>query len=406
VSTFAKRLALIVVLAMAVRVVQTLALAPWPPEAFDDQSYYSALSRLIATGEGFVRPGEALGEGLSVPTAERAPVYPAALAAMSAIGLESTDAQRLLGTLTGGAAVLIVGWLGRRLAGPRAGLIAAGIAAVYPTLIAADGALMTESMYGVLAGLSVLTALHALDAPSWRSGALLGAVAGIAALTRGEGLFLFPLLLLPLVLRRERLPAAGVACLAFVLVLTPWTIRNTTTFDRPVLVATEAGETIGGANCRPVYFGGQLGGWEVSCIKLDGRKNEAAELNAAGRQGIRYALDHATRVPLVFAARLARTWSVPPYAFQAPEGRSPMVMKLGVISYFVLLPLAVAGLVLVRRGPQSAWVVCAPVVAVTLVTLAAYRNLRFRHSAEMVIVLAAGIAIDALLRRRKRGAAP
>src|SRR5829696_7104186 len=134
VSTFAKRLALIVAFAMAVRVAQTLAVAPWPPEAFDDQTYYSALSKLIATGEGFVRPGEALGQGLAVPTAERAPAYPVALAGMSKIGLDSTDAQRLLGTLTGGVSVLVVGLLGRRLAGPRAGLVAAALGAVYPTL--------------------------------------------------------------------------------------------------------------------------------------------------------------------------------------------------------------------------------------------------------------------------------
>ena len=45
---------------------------------------------------------------------------------------------------------MIVALLGRRLAGERAGLIAAGIAAIYPTLIAADGALMSETLYGLL----------------------------------------------------------------------------------------------------------------------------------------------------------------------------------------------------------------------------------------------------------------
>ncbi len=73
-----------------------------------------------------MRPGEALGENVSVPTAERPPIYPAVLAALSKLGLGSSDVQRLLGTATGGASVLVVGLIGSRLAGPRAGSIAAG----------------------------------------------------------------------------------------------------------------------------------------------------------------------------------------------------------------------------------------------------------------------------------------
>ncbi len=399
-SAFAKRLALIVVAAMAVRVVQTLAVAPWPPPALDDQGYYSALAELISNGTGFVRPAEALSDGLAVPTAERAPAYPAVLAALNVIGLDSTDVQRLLGTLTGGATVLLVGLIGRRVAGSRAGLIAAGLAAVYPTLIAADGALMTESLYGMLAGGCLLAALYVLDAPSWRRGLLLGGLAGVAALTRGEGLLLFPLLLVPLLRRPEGRRAAGVACLAFVVVLAPWTIRNVSAFDRPVLVATEAGETLGGANCRPVYFGSRIGGWEASCVKLDGRKNEAAELNQAGREGARYAADHPGRVPLVLGARLARTWSIPPYLSATPEGRSATMMKLGAAMYFVLVALAVLGFLYVRRDRRVAWLLLTPPIAVSLVTLIAYGNLRFRHSAELAIVVLAAAGVDALLRRR------
>jgi hypothetical protein len=48
--------------------------------------------------------------------------------------------------------------LGRGLAGDLAGLLAAGLAAVDPALIAADGALMSESLYRLLLAMTLLAA--------------------------------------------------------------------------------------------------------------------------------------------------------------------------------------------------------------------------------------------------------
>ena len=135
------------------------------------------------------------------------------------------------------------------------------------------------------------------------------------------------------------------------MVLAPWTVRNWIVFDRPVLVATEAGETLAAANCAPVYEGERIGSSEIACAELSGVRNEAAELNEAGRKGIRYALDHVDRWPAVALARLARTWSVYP-RFQRPEGRSEWVVKLGLGVFFLLLPLAAYGFVLSGAGAR------------------------------------------------------
>lgn len=393
----------IVTLAVAIRILHTLLVAPWPPLVFNDEAYYSALGNLIANGDGFIRPGEALGEGISVPTAERAPLYPLTLAGLAELGATGPDSQRLLGTISGAGMIVAVGLLGRRLAGPRTGLLAAALAALYPTLIAADGALMTESLYGMLAALALLAAYRLVEAPGPGRAALLGGLVGLAALTRGEGLFLLPLLLVPLVRRPGGLRAAAIVCLTFVVVLTPWFIRNWTTFDRPVLIATEAGETLAGANCEAVYYGSDIGKWEVDCVRLSRPGtapgfNEAAEFNETGRDGIRYALDHLDRVPAVGAVRLARTWGLWE-PFQVPEGRSTAVTRAGVMVYFLLLPLALYGFVLLRRRGVPVWILITPVITVTLTTLAAYGSVRFRHSAELPLVVLAAVALDDLGRR-------
>jgi 4-amino-4-deoxy-L-arabinose transferase-like glycosyltransferase len=393
-------LAAIACAGMAIRVVYTLAVAPWPPSGFGDEIYYSLLANLISSGHGFVDPAVLLSKGQSIPTAHRPPLYPILLSGLAELGGTGSDAQRLVGTITGGGTIVVAGLLGRRLASPRAGLIAAGVAAAYPTLVAADGALMTESLYGLLSGIALIAAYRLSDRPSFGRAAALGAIAGLAALTRGEALLLLPLVLIPVLRRPGGLRAAAAACLVFVIVLTPWTIRNWTTFDRPVLLATEAGETIGGANCESTYYEDKLGAWDVFCVHQPPTGNEAERLNTIGREGRDYALDHPGRVPVVLAARFGRTWSL--YRpFTTPEGRSHAVTVAGVLAFALLLPLAAYGLILLRRRRVSVWILLTPFVTVTVTALLAYGALRFRQSAELPLVVLAGIAIDRLFAARR-----
>jgi 4-amino-4-deoxy-L-arabinose transferase-like glycosyltransferase len=384
---------------VGLRALNTLLVAPWPPGIFNDEAYYSTLARLVANGYGFIRPGEFYGDHLSIPTAERAPLFTMLVAGLYKLGLAGGDG-RLVGLFTGGGTIAALGLLGRRVAGARTGLIAAAIAALYPILIAADGAMMTESTYGLFAAFSMVVAYRLIDSPSWPFALLLGALLGLAALARGEALLLAPLLLFPIVWhhgwRREGLRAAAVTVVAFALVLLPWTVRNWSAFDRPVLIATEGGETLAGANCDPTYYGAAIGTWRFSCARFDGRGNEAEELDKAGHRGLRYARDHAGRVPLVLGARVARTWGLwEPFA--VPEGRRKWVQQVGAVVYFALIPLAVWGLVLLRRRGVPVLILLAPFVTVTLTSLLAYGQIRFRHSAELSLVVLAAVALDRVL---------
>jgi hypothetical protein len=407
-----------VVVGVGLRALQTLLIAPWPPGIFNDEAYYSTLARLVADGEGFVRPAEFYRDHISLPTAERAPLFTAFVAVLYKLGLAGGDG-RLVGLFTGGGTIAALGLLGRRVAGARAGLLAAGIAALYPILIAADGAMMTESTYGVFAAFSMLVAYRLLDEPASAKqparpaahaspmgmALLLGALLGLAALARGEALLLLPLLLIPLLRRPGGLRIAAVTCAMFAVVLVPWTVRNWSAFDRPVLVATEGGETLAGANCEVTYYGERIGTWQYSCARFNGHGNEAKELNDVGHKGVRYARHHAGRVPLVMAARFARTWGLwEPFA--VPEGRRAWVQRLGAGIYFVLIPLAVYGVLLLRRRRFPLLILLAPFITVTLTALLAYGQIRFRHSAELSLVVLAAVALDRLLPSPQRRDVP
>lgn len=389
----------IVAAGVTIRVLYTLLEAPWPPPRLDDQFYFSALPKLLADGAGWVKPLAFFFRDMSIATAEHPPLHSLVLGGLAELGETSPDAQRLTGSAFGAGTIATLGVLGRRLAGERAGLLAAGLAAVYPVLVAADGALMSESLFGLLVALSLLAAYRLVDEPTTGRAIVLGAVVGLAALTRGEALLLLPLILVP-VLRRPAGPrAALVALLAFAVLLAPWTVRTWIVFDQPVVIANSSGSAIGGANCEETYFGDQLGGWRPQCLR-EHPGNEAEAFAAARRDGTRYAREHLDRLPVVLAVRFARVWGLYD-PLQVPEGRSSRAHKLGLIALLALVPLALIGALVLRRRGVGVWILVVPCIVVSATALLTYGNQRFREPADLALVVLAAVALDALWRRRE-----
>ena len=130
-------------------------------EAADRRVLLQLIPHALDQGRGFLLPFGIHGQ--SMATAQHPPFYPLVLAALGELGGTGEEAQRLAGSFFGLGTILTIALLARRLAGERVALVAAAIAAIYPTLIGADGALMSESLYGLLIGLSLLSAYRLLD---------------------------------------------------------------------------------------------------------------------------------------------------------------------------------------------------------------------------------------------------
>src|SRR6476661_5409288 len=135
-GSFRVRLAAIVAGAVVLRLLYVLVLARHVPMAGDSQ-FFNAEANLVADGKGYIEPFVNAAYGTSVPTAAHPPLYPTVLAGLSLIGLHGA-----LGAVLGGVTIVLVALIGRRVGGERVGLAAAAIAALYPLLIAADGAPM------------------------------------------------------------------------------------------------------------------------------------------------------------------------------------------------------------------------------------------------------------------------
>ena len=408
---FALALGAIGLAALAVRVVYTLIADPVVPEV-SDASAYHLLGRNLADGRGYIRPFDLTILDRVRPTAEYPPLFPGLLGVASFLGIGSVDGQRLLTCVVGAGGVALVGLVGRRVGGPTVGLVAAGIAAVHPLLFQNDAVLMAESLFVPLVAAVLLLALRAGEQPTlWRLAAL-GATIGLATLTRGEALLLVPLLALPFVLRRRPLAAALVVAAALAVVL-PWTVRNTVRFGEVVPVSNNVGTALAGANCDETYGGDRIGLWVYDCFGgFDQAAADEAEAAAESRRkGLDFALDNPERWPAVAAARCARTWGLfrpTQLAFVASfEGRSYRWEMLGTRLHWVLLPLAVAGAVVLRRRRDLVWPLLATWGMVSVTTVATYGNQRFRAGAEPAIAVLAAVALVALLGRiRHRPYAP
>ena len=320
-----------------------------------DWHFYHWQANLIAEGRGFIEPFKFLFDHHVSPSAGHPPLYPLALAVVSKLGGTGELSHRALGLILGACTIVLVGLLGRRAGGERLGLLAAGLCAVYPLMIAVDGALMSETLYGPLVAVALLAAWRMLDRPGPWIALATGAAIALAALTRSEALLLLVVLAWPAAWRGGAgWPLrAALSTLACALVLAPWAIRNADRFGAFVPISTNDSTVLAGANCRLTYHGIDLGGWNIECISKRRDDNEADQAAIWRREATDSARDHAGRLPVVGAVRLLRVWDLwqPRRQVMFAEGRQRRVEQAGVAVYFVFLVLGALGAVaLHRRG--------------------------------------------------------
>jgi 4-amino-4-deoxy-L-arabinose transferase-like glycosyltransferase len=334
-------------------------------------------------------------------------------------GGDSVFAQRLAMTMLGITTVFVIGMTGRRLAtalgaarAERIGLVAAGIAAAYPNLWINDSLVMSETLAILLVSLALYVALSHHADPTVGSGALLGALAGLGALTRSELALLIPGFALSslLVCRRRRLslsPALAVVATG-VATLVPWSIYNLARFEEPVLLSTNDGNTLLGANCDRAYYD-NVGGWDLRCLRLGEPGPDASQRSKQQREAaFDYIGDHLDRVPVVVAARVGRLLDV--YGIDSlirldtGEEKARWAVWAGIVAWWLLAVGAVVGwLALARRRIEARWWLLVPCVAVLVTAVLFYGAHRIRAPIEPVVVLLAAVAIGVWSRRPRSG---
>jgi 4-amino-4-deoxy-L-arabinose transferase-like glycosyltransferase len=402
---FWRALLLILLGAFAARVGYVM-LAKRTEPVLGDQTYYNAQANTVARGHGFTdfRDGS--------QQAEHPPLTALALTPTSWV-MEQFDpggnhllAQRLTMALFGVGVVLLIALGGRAVAGDRAGLIAAVIAALYPNLWINDGLVMSETLATLAVALAILLAYRFIRTSTWANAGWLGAACGLAMLARAELGLLLPLMVLPVALLLRALPLKRqlglflVACVAAAAVVSPWVGANLTRFDQPVFFSTNDGLTLCGANLHRTYYGQGTGLWALDCANFSVPKGDRSVVsNALRHDGLQFIRDHLGRLPVVAAVRVARVWSL--YApglmasYNENEGREQWASWTGFVAFWVLVPAAAAGGIVLRRRRVPITPLIAQFAVVTVTAAAIYGIVRFRVPAEVSLVVLAAVAVDA-----------
>lgn len=414
-------LGLILVLAAGVRVAYVVGVADgFNRTRFYDAAFYELEARTVAQGRGFVDPFNLL-PGRSqelVPAADHPPLTVLVLAPVAAVW-DSQLPMRWASALAGLGVVALTALLARRVAGDTAGLVAGGIAALYPFLWVNDGLIMSESFTGVFVVATLLASYDAMRDPTrWWRWLIAGLLGGAAALGRAELMLLAPLVAAGVVMRpragalRARLVGAAALALGVLVVLAPWFVYNASRFDRTVLLSTNDGLAMVASNCDPMYRGPGIGLTSITgppCLPDPPRGDQSVVAAEYRERAIEYMRDHAGRVPVVVAARIGRDWGLfrpgDMVEWNEREGRPSWVTVLGSVVYYPLLAGAVVGSVVLWRRRRWLWPLLVPAVVVTAAALLSYGQVRFRAPAEPSIVVLAAVALAAVPWRRTTGTA-
>jgi 4-amino-4-deoxy-L-arabinose transferase-like glycosyltransferase len=388
--------ALIVVAAFGLRISYVAATPDY--KTVHDARDYDRHALSIAHGEGFSE------EITTKPTAFRPPGYPYLLGGVyrvfgvqDALGPERWPVARRLGVVIGTLTVVLIGILGVMWFGRRAGLIAMAIAAVYVPWITLGGSLMSEPLF-------VALMLGALVLASKRLAVAAGFVAGLAILTRANGMILLvPLALMLWAPRRSFGPPAVLVAVAL-LTVAPWTIRNAVELHAFVPVTTQFGAALAGtyndeartdrenpASWRTIRgvkaYLPLTQPWFTTPEVVIERRLRAASLD--------YIREHPTYVATVLYWNTRRLLDLASWRWSRHTASTVSVEERwadrGVVCFWIVAVLALVGVV--RRRSVPWWVWAVPLVLYLSVVFTAAETPRYRAPIDPFVILLAALAL-------------
>lgn len=302
------------VLALTVRFLALLVLGMTNPPVSDEAEYFEPAASL-ANGKGYAMIPQQSDDGIERLTAYRMP-GPAMLLSLSFIGfgVKSSVARITCICISSFSAPLLFSFT-RRFASWGTAMLAGVGCVFYPSWIYYSQAILSETFF-IPALLFALCLTTDSVKPGNRSAFFAGLVWGLATLMRPHALPISVIAALFIGLKFGKRPAI-LMVLGVSIALAPWFIRNLMVFGRPILLATESGETFLGSNNPSVYRDpAQRGMWLSPLVVPEYRdhlkpiRDEVERSREQTKMGLAFLRQNPEAVPILAFYKLTR-WLTP-----------------------------------------------------------------------------------------------
>ncbi len=376
--------------------------------AFNDTLFYQLVGMALAHGEGY--------RFINHQTVHWPPGYAFVLGGVYSIFGTSMRNALLLNSVLGAATTGLVYLVAlRKLGRPTAIAAAVAVALIPGQFLIADVAL-SETLY-VFELVLFITLATLLRWRPW-TWILLGVLAGLAALTRGEG-FLFPVIVLGIfwtrATRKQALGRAALVAVVMLLTVAPWTIRNAVVAHTFIPVATNASDTLWSGH-NPTARGGPSYAPHSLLRRARGPNFEVAEASLLRREAVQWAVHHPLQevglIPLKLMAwsggdsNLIRVWINATGQVPMQSTARSFIGTGADIASSSLLVATIATVILFGRMlwriPLLRGVLVLLALAIPLYGFVYYGNVRYRVPLEPFMVLAVAPAAVAVWAARGR----
>ena len=373
----------------------------------------------LMEGRGFTRFDDRTGDS------DLPPLYPLLLAGVYMLFGRSPIPVACVQIVADLLTTFLIYLIGRRLGGERVGLVSAALYGCYPYLLFQHRTVNDTGIFICLLVTAIWLSYRARDSQNAWYAAAVGAVLGLAALTKTFVILSIPLLTLAWRRSlgfRESIRFTLVSGLCLLAVVSPWVIRNTLLHGQFVFVSTNGGSNLQQGN-NPCVADYLAHGWDaqwVNCLADPPSGMSEVQVDRwRWRQATRYLWDHPTEWPRLFGIKLLVLWSpaimptdVPPHARDA--GRAVLqygtpafqaARALHLVYFGPLMGFAAIGLFWAWRDRAQVGLLLTAPLVITVFYVAFHPSTRYRSPADPFVFILAAYALTRLWRRLKPRAA-
>lgn len=273
-----------------------------------------------------------------------------------------------------------------------AALIAGVGAAIYPFFIFYSSLLLSETIFIFFLMLYFLSILKSDQAPRTQ-----GFLAGLSHLTRPTLVYFLPVIWVwQMVFRRIKIRQLAAGIVVFLIVLSPWVVRNYYQFDTFVLNTVSSGHVLWEGNNPWNTTGGVSGTFSDQDSWLDGIPNGLTELEEdewKKHQAFKFIKENPKRFLENGVKKGMRFWSLWP---NAPEYQHWHYKVVSILSFGSVLVLSVLGCILLTKIRREVGLIVLFVCYMTALQVVILGSIRYRLPLEPLMIVIGSVYLASI----------